>query len=185
MTHADQSELMDEKDRQFLSWWKASKYCQVVFPKDGWEQIARDGWNAAIRESTHRAEPAGDSVSKWVNKIPANIKFIDGLDAHIEANGKRFTADDEGLKQAILTTALKSAPPETEPVCMCGNYLKDHNGYEGHPFVELEQKPTDDIKTVIEGMRRTLNNTHAITVNADKEWNACIDAILNRLQGKQ
>lgn len=33
---------------EFQSWWRASKYCQVVFPKQGWEQIALDGWNAAL-----------------------------------------------------------------------------------------------------------------------------------------
>jgi len=41
------AELPEEVE--FMRWWKSSKYCQVVFPKDGWEQIARDGWMAHAR----------------------------------------------------------------------------------------------------------------------------------------
>ena len=34
---------------EFNNWWLASKYNQVVAPADGWEQIAKDAWEAAIK----------------------------------------------------------------------------------------------------------------------------------------
>ena len=32
----------------FKAWWLASKYNQVVIPEEGWEQLAKDTWEAAI-----------------------------------------------------------------------------------------------------------------------------------------
>jgi hypothetical protein len=34
---------------EFNKWWQASKYNQVVAPATGWEQIAKDAWEAAIK----------------------------------------------------------------------------------------------------------------------------------------
>ena len=40
---------MKEQDlKEFEKWWLASKYNQVVYPMEGWEQIAKDAWAAAI-----------------------------------------------------------------------------------------------------------------------------------------
>ena len=41
--------MKPEDLKAFQQWWLASKYNQVVFPKDGWEQIAKDAWGAAIK----------------------------------------------------------------------------------------------------------------------------------------
>ncbi|MEJ7932536.1 hypothetical protein WG922_21380 [Ramlibacter sp. AN1015] len=39
--------LSDEDERNaFEVWWRASKYCQVIRPHPGWDQIALDGWKA-------------------------------------------------------------------------------------------------------------------------------------------
>lgn len=53
----------------FSRWWLASKYCQVVTPEPGWEQIARDGWAAAARreaaETAWLIELRGNNPSWW------------------------------------------------------------------------------------------------------------------------
>lgn len=37
----------DEAEAAFQSWWRASKYCQVIFPSKYDEQLARDAYRAA------------------------------------------------------------------------------------------------------------------------------------------
>ena len=40
--------MKQEDYDKFKEWWLASKYNQVVSPAEGWEQIAKDVWEAAI-----------------------------------------------------------------------------------------------------------------------------------------
>jgi len=41
-------DMKSEDYQTFKAWWLASKYNQVVIPEEGWEQLAKDAWEAAI-----------------------------------------------------------------------------------------------------------------------------------------
>lgn len=38
--------MTEQEYQEFLSWFKASKYCQVVIPREGWYQLAMDAFMA-------------------------------------------------------------------------------------------------------------------------------------------
>lgn len=46
------SECKQELETGFQSWWKASKYCQVIFPDPHLAQYARDGFAAGHAQAT-------------------------------------------------------------------------------------------------------------------------------------
>ncbi len=61
----------------FQSWWRASKYCQVVLPASGWEQIARDGFFAALSTQGEAVTP--NAVATMVR----GLRLVRSLDSGV------------------------------------------------------------------------------------------------------
>lgn len=83
----------------FQNWWRASKYCQVVRPEAGREQIASDGWNAAESTETVRADWLEDEVARLYLHLSAIL---------IIAEGPRATdrlAEIAGIARSATTTS--------------------------------------------------------------------------------
>lgn len=54
-------------EAEFLRWWKASKYCQVILPQPHLEQYARDGFRAAVNALS--PVPVGVTEDDLINRL--------------------------------------------------------------------------------------------------------------------
>lgn len=80
---------MERAMRDFLSWWRASKYCQVVIPQYGWQQIAEDGYAAGYAA----AQPGPP-------REPTQAMLDAGLRAYSE-NGGDVWSDAKAMWRAM------------------------------------------------------------------------------------
>lgn len=102
-----------EREKLFQRWWKASKYCQVIYPEPHLEQYARDGFaaglSAALTPDTHNHREEGEfGEGATVRRSPVVTDAM-LLDAMLGWASKSGYSQIEKLR-AALEAALEYKP---------------------------------------------------------------------------
>lgn len=105
MTENKETLLPCQFETEFHSWWKASKYSQVVSPAKGWEQIAKDGFNAAIEFMTNfRAQsPQPQDADRAEALDDAEILYSQGCSSCSDHGDEEIERAYKNIR-AILST---------------------------------------------------------------------------------